>query len=464
MPLFTAQPGFDVTEALPSGRNFGLKQHMADTLELLAIPFLVALVLTGIHTYLGIHVLSRNIIFVDLALAQISALGATVAFMLGYLPQSPAAYAYSLLFTIVGAAILSFSRNWTGRVSQETFIGVVYVVSAAAAFLLVDKSPQGAEHIKQILVGSILTTTGDDLLKVVGLYGAVGLFHWLCRKRFLLISFEPERATQMGLRIWLWDFLFYLSFGIVVTSSVAIAGVLLVFCFLIIPAAIGTLYSSSILVKLLIGWATGIFASSVGLSVSYVWDLPTGAAIVCVFGATLTLAALLKPLILNSQEKRQQIFAKALSIVQVSVLGLILMSGVWLSVNPRADQPLLDLLETHQPAIRHVFLTLEERQIFAEAFSGEGKMHSEIERLDAMERNSRWQGAELTQEELRQLSSYTVSFQEMEKGEQFVQQELKNKARDRQRWVLGVPLSALSLGCLITLRGFDNSKTLSRLD
>src|SRR4028118_172931 len=258
---------------------------MADTLELLAIPFLVALVLTGIHTYLGIHVLSRNIIFVDLALAQISALGATVAFMLGYLPQSLAAYVYSLLFTIVGAAILSLSRNWTGRVSQETFIGVVYVVSAAAAFLLVDKSPQGAEHIKQILVGSILTTTGDDLLKVVGLYSAVGLFHWLYRKRFLLISFEPERATQMGLRVWLWDFLFYLSFGVVVTSSVAIAGVLLVFCFLIIPAAIGTLYSSSILVKLLVGWATGIFASSGGLSASYLWDLPTGAAIVCVFGA-----------------------------------------------------------------------------------------------------------------------------------------------------------------------------------
>jgi zinc/manganese transport system permease protein len=188
----------------------------------------------------------------------------------------------------------------------------------------------------------------------------------------------------------------------------------------------------------------------VGLSASYLWDLPTGAAIVCVFGATLSLAALVKPLVLNTQEKRQQIFAKAMSVFQVSVLGVILISGLWLSVNPHADQPFLDLLETYQPTIRQLFLTLEERQIFAEAFSVENQVRSQIEQLDAIERNSRWQGAELTQEELRQLSSYTVSFQEMEKGEQFVQRELRNKARDRQRWVLGVPLSALSLGCLIT--------------
>ena len=424
---------------------------MADALQLLAIPFLAMLVLTGIHTYLGIHVLSRNIIFVDLALAQISALGATVAFMLGYLPQSPTAYAYSLLFTILGAAILSLSRNWTGRLSQETFIGVVYVVSAAAAFLLVDKSPQGAEHIKQLLVGSLLTTTEEDLFKVLGLYSTVGFFHWLGRKRFQLISFQPEQATQIGWQIWLWDFLFYLSFGVVVTSSVALSGVLLVFCFLIVPAAIGTLYSTSVIGKLLVGWATGVFASSMGLSCSYLWDLPPGATIVCVFGATLMLAALLKPLILNSKAKRLQIFAKALSIIQASVLGIILMSGVWLTANPYADHPLLDLLETYQPAVKSLFLSLEEQQTMTQAVSGAMHVRSIAEQLAAMERDSRWQGAELTEEELRQLSSYTVSFQEMEKGEQFVQRELRQKIRERQRWVLGVPLIFLPLGCLIAL-------------
>jgi zinc/manganese transport system permease protein len=425
---------------------------MVDTLQLLEIPFLVALVLTGIHTYLGIHVLSRNIIFVDLALAQISALGATVAFMMGYLPQSLAAYGYSLLFTVIGAVFLSLSRNWTGRVSQETFIGVVYVVSAAAAFLLVDKSPQGAEHIKQILVGSILTATEADLLKVLGLYGAVGLFHWIARKQFLLISFHPEQAEQAGLHIGLWDFLFYISFGVVVTSSVAIAGVLLVFCFLIIPAAIGTLYSSSTLLKLLIGWGMGILASSVGLGASYFGDLPTGATIVCVFGLTLALAALLKPLILSNRQDRIRVLGQAFSFLQTAILAIALLSGLWLSFSPRADQPLLDWLEASHPSVRRVFLSLDEQQFLDQAYSGATHWRSEIQRLEAMERDSRWQGAELTDEELRRLSSYTLSFQEMEKGEQFVQRELRNIARDRQRWVVGIPLSLFSLGCLVGLR------------
>jgi len=189
----------------------------------------------------------------------------------------------------------------------------------------------------------------------------------------------------------------------------------------------------------------------VGLSCSYLWDLPTGATIVCVFGATLTLAALLKPLILNLKEKRLQVFAKALSVIQTSLLGVILMSGVWLTVNPHADHPLLDLLDTYQPAVKSLFLTEEEQQILAQSVRGGAQIRSEVERLDAMERNSRWQGAELAEEELRRLSSYTLSFQEMEKGEQFVQRELRTKVRLRQRWVLGVPLIFLSLGCLIAL-------------
>ncbi len=424
---------------------------MEDALQLLAVPFLVALVLTGIHTYLGIHVLSRNVVFVDLALAQISALGATVAFMLGHMPQTPATYAYSLIFTIAGAAILSLSRQWTGRVSQETFIGVVYVVSAAAAFLLIDRSPQGAEHIKQILVGSLLTTTETDLLKVVCLYGGVGIFHWLLRHRFVLISFHPEQAQSKGWRLWLWDFLFYVSFGVVVTSSVAIAGVLLVFSFLIIPAAIGTLYSTKILPKLLIGWATGLLASALGMGASYRWDLPTGATIVCVFGAILAIATLLQPLILSPSEKRQKLIAQAGSILSLSLLSLLLLSGGWLTVNPHADQPLLDAIERYSPEVRNYFLTDNERQLAVEAVVGEVEMKSQIQRLTQMERDSRWQGEALTEDKLRELSSYTLSYQEMEKGEAFVQQALRNKARDRQRWVLGVPLMVMSLGGLLLL-------------
>lgn len=421
-----------------------------DWLQLLAIPFLVALVLTGIHTYLGIHVLSRNIIFVDLALAQISALGATVAFLLGYYPQSIAAYGYSLAFTIGGAVILSFSRSWTGRVSQETFIGVVYVVSAAAAFLLVDQSPQGAEHIKQMLIGSILTATETDLLKVVLLYSAVGLFHWFARRRFLLISFQPDQAERSGLRLWLWDFLFYVSFGVVVTSSVAIAGVLLVFCFLIIPAAIGTLYSDRILPKLLMGWAIGALASSVGLGLSFVGNLPTGATIVCVFGGMLALAAILKPLLLSPN--KLQILSKAGSFGANSLLTIALLSGIWLTVNPAADQPLFDWLEIRYPQLRQAFLTPDEQDYLQQAGQGSDRWQSEIQRLDQIERQSRWQGESLSDRELRRISSYTMSFQEMRNGEKFVQRELRNRARYRQRWVLGIPLMLLSIAGLLATR------------
>lgn len=413
-------------------------------LEFLAVPLLIAIVLVGIHAYLGIHVLSRNIIFVDLALAQISALGATVAYMLGYLPQSLSAYAYSLAFTIVGAALLSFTRNWTGRVSQETFIGIIYVVSAAAAFLLVDRSPQGAEHIKQILVGSILTATTEDLIKVVVLYSAIGVLHWLARKYFLIASFRPEEAEKIGMRLWFWDFLFYVSFGVVVTSSVAIAGVLLVFSILIVPATIGTLYSTQLLPKLLIGWGAGLLASSLGLGASYVWDLPTGAAMVCAFGFTLAIAALVKPLILNRTEGYQPLLQRSLAFLGTGLFIILLASGLWLVVNPHADHPILDSLESYHPALRSLFLTTDEADILTDASINSNYLRSQITDLDTKEQESRWLGEGITDEELRTMASYTLSFQEMDKGEQFVQKTMRNKARDRQRWVMGIPAIGLS--------------------
>lgn len=412
---------------------------MTSILEFLAIPFLVSLVLVGIHAYLGIHVLSRNIIFVDLALAQISALGATVAYMLGYQPQTLSAYAYSLAFTIVGAALLSFTRNWTGRVSQETFIGIIYVVSAAAAFLLVDKSPQGAEYIKQILVGNILTVTTEDLIKVVVLYGVIGLLHWLLHKYFFIASFHPEKAESMGMQLWVWDFLFYALFGVVVTSSVAIAGVLLVFSILIVPATIGTLYSTKLLPKLLIGWGVGIIASSMGLGFSYAWDLPTGAAMVCAFGVTLALSALVKPLILSRDGGYQISLNKLLSFLGNGLFIVLLVSGLWLVANPHADHPILDSLEIYQPKLQSLFLAKDEMDILTDAQVSSQYLRSQIINLDLKEQESRWLGEGMTDEDLRTMTSYTLSFQEMDKGEQFVQKTIRDKARDRQRWVIGIP-------------------------
>ena len=423
-----------------------------DMLPLLWVPLLLSLVLTGIHTYLGLHVLARKIIFVDLALAQIAALGATVAFMLGYPPQTMAAYGYSLLFTLAGALLLSFSRAWTGgKISQEAVVGVIYVVSAAAALLLVDQAPQGAEHLKQILVGSLLTATPHDLAKLTGLYALIGALHWVCRRPLLRITFEHDEPGHGALKTWWWDFVFYALFGVVVTSSVAVAGVLLVFSFLIIPAAIGTLYAGRLGAALAIGWIAGGVASAAGLGVSYAWDLPTGAALVCVFGAVLALAAASKPFLLSDARRRVQVLCRMRFYGVRAALALIFVAALWLVVNPHADQPLLDLLEHAQPRLRAPFLTPAEQDLLSQARLSEVKAQQEAARMSEKERNSRWQGAALSDAELRKISSYTQSFLEMKKGEQVVQRAMRDKARERQRWVLGVPLLTMCVAAWLWL-------------
>src|SRR6266511_3290806 len=258
-----------------------------DLLALMWAPFLMCLVLTGIHAYLGFHVLAREVVFVDIALAQIAALGATAAFLFGYDLETWASYAFALGFTILGALVLALTRSRRRHVSQEAVIGVVYAVSSAAAVLLADRSPRVAEHLRGMLVGSILSVSGREVLKVAVLYAAIGLFHWLCRRPFFLISTDPTAAYREGWRVRWWDFLFYASFGVVVTSSVRIAGVLLVFSYLIVPALAGILLGRTVAHKLIIGWGFGTLVSVVGMTASAVFDLPTGATVVCAFGLTL---------------------------------------------------------------------------------------------------------------------------------------------------------------------------------
>jgi zinc/manganese transport system permease protein len=258
-----------------------------DLLALMWVPFLMCLVLTGIHAYLGFHVIAREVVFVDIALAQIAALGATSAFLWGYELETWQSYAFGLAFTIGGALVLALSRSRERRVSQEAVIGVVYAVSSAGAVLLADRSPHGAEHLRGMLVGSILSVRGREVVEVGALYAVVGLFHWLCRRPFFLISTDPAAAYRDGWRVRGWDFLFYASFGVVVTSSVRIAGVLLVFSYLIVPALAGILLAGGVGARLLVGWIFGTGVSVIAMVASAALDLPTGATVVCAFGATL---------------------------------------------------------------------------------------------------------------------------------------------------------------------------------
>jgi zinc/manganese transport system permease protein len=403
---------------------------MIEALGFLLPAFLVAVCLVGIHVYFGIQVLARQVIFVDLALAQIAALGATVAFMLGHSAQSPATYGYSLGFTLLAAVLLAFTRAWSTRVPQEALIGVIYVVAAAAAILLIDRAPQGAEHLKQILTGNILTSGLNEVAVIVPLYAMIGLLHWLLRRQL---------TGTGGL---FWEFVFYASFGVVVTSSVAIAGVLLVFSFLIVPAAIGIMFTASPARQLAIGWITGTLTSAAGLAVSFAFDLPTGAAMVCAFGGALTVAGLLHPFLRGDRHNALRV---AIATARWCVAVVLAGSALQLAAAPRADQPLFDAIETAVPSLRTLYFSRSEAAAFAEASETAERHRIAAERLNDLEKRNRTEGEALDDFSIGRISSFLKSYGEMRKGEQFVMDEVRARARERVRWGASLGLLALAL-------------------
>jgi len=270
------------------------------TLSFLAPCFVASLVIAGIHAYLGVHVVERGVIFVDLSLAQIAAFGATIALLMPWStgdPHGNGAYWTSLAFTVLGAAIFATIRTRRKRIPQEAIIGISYAVASAATILAMSKSTSEGEHLKDMLVGNILAVSWTDVWRTAVLYGVIGVFHFIFRKKFLAISMDPARAEGEGTSLRLWDFLFYASFGFVVTRSVSIAGVLLVFCYLIVPSVAAMLYADTIGKRLTIGWTMGTIVSALGVYFSLLLDLPTGATIVCTFGVVLIIMAAVRPLI-----------------------------------------------------------------------------------------------------------------------------------------------------------------------
>jgi zinc/manganese transport system permease protein len=404
---------------------------MSDVFALLWPPFLVALCLIGIHTFFGIQVLARKVIFVDLALAQIAALGTTVAFMLGHPVQGLATYGYSLLFTLLAALVLAFTRTWSGRIPQEALIGVIYVAAAALAILLIDRAPQGAEHLKQILTGNILTSGTGDLATIVSIYLGIALLHWVLRGR--LVSHRGARLA---------DFLFYAGFGVVVTSSVGIAGVLLVFSFLIMPAAVGVLYADRMPQQLAVGWIVGTLASAAGLIASYLFDLPTGAAMVCTLAAALALAGLIYPL---SRGEVGRSFWQAGLIARWGLAIVLALSGLLFAAAPRADQPLPDLVEYLFPAVRESYLRANELRIHEDAGVYAERYLRQAEQLNARETESRARGQVLDDAQVQRISSFLKSYGEMRRGEQYVMREVRSRARERIRWWVGAALLVSAL-------------------
>jgi zinc/manganese transport system permease protein len=264
---------------------------MSDVPNMMLWPLVACLLLPGILVYYGLHIVKREVIFVDLALAQVAALGMCLALLLKYEPHDWQTYTWSLGFTFVGAAIFTLTRTQDHRVPQEALIGIVYVVAAATGILLLSQSAEGDEELKRTLVGDILLVRPIEIFPTFGLYIVIGIVHFIFRKKFQMLSFEPERALAEGMSVRGWDFLFYILFGFVVTSFLHVGGVLMIFSYLIVPAVCANILAQSLRVKLLVGWLTATLASIAGLYVSCKHDLPMGASIVCALGASLLLVA-----------------------------------------------------------------------------------------------------------------------------------------------------------------------------
>jgi len=410
-------------------------------LDLLWLPFLACLVLTAIHVYLGLHVLARGVIFVDLALAQVAALGITLAFLAGHPIQSDAAYWYALAFTVGGAALFSATRMRRASIPQEAVIGIVYAVSAALAVLVVDRAPQGAEHIRQLLVGNILTVGAGDVGKLALLYAAIGALHAAMRRPMLEISLDPDGAAARGRAIRWWDFAFYVTFGIVVTSSVRIAGVLLVFSYLIVPAAVAALLSASVGARLAIGWAAGALVSAAGLWASFAWDLPTGAAVVATFGALMAAVAVglgLRALYRGGLE--------ALRLAGIAACAAVALAGLLLAAIPQMDHHWLTWLEDGVPAVELIFLSRGEREAWHDSRDGLARGLSELNRLKTLQEDVRWGRAKLDPEAQERLRQFLASRGEITAGDRFVLATLRGRARERQRFWLGLPVLLIGAG------------------
>lgn len=293
--------------------------------EFMLKPFLECLVLVGIHSYLGLHVIRRRVIFVDLALAQIAALGTIVGGLLGLMEGTAPAMFYSLLFCLVGAALFALTRVRHDRIPQEAVIGLVYAITFALAILIVQKT-EGVEHMEGILVGSLLFVKWSDIIVTAIAYCLIGIFHWIFWKKFLMISDNPEKAYEQGINVRLWDFLFYATFGFVITFSTRVAGVLLVFVFLVAPAILAVLVTKRFSKQLLVGWGSGTLVTVIGmyLSAHPSVDLPCGPTVVAFYGVMLAISAVVVYL-LRAQDKKVALMRCSVGTVAVALVAI----GLW---------------------------------------------------------------------------------------------------------------------------------------
>ena len=409
-------------------------------IDLLLWPLVAGVVLTVIHAWFGLHVLARGVVFVDLSLAQVAALGLTIAILAGHGVQSEAGYWYALAFAFGGAVLFAVVRRHERSIQQEAVIGIVYAVSASLGVIALDRAPQGTEHIKQLLIGSILTVTPQEVATLAALYALIGFVHLAFRHALVETSFEPQQAAARGRRVFLWDVVFYGSFALVVTSSVRMAGVLLVFTYLIVPATLAGLFASDLRARLVLGWALGIALTTAGLYASWQWDLPTGPAIVTAFGAATAAVGL----VVAATKISPRGFGKV-------ACTLAALAGLFLVAFPKLDHVWLNALEHIAPMVQTAFLTEHERTTRAETLESIDRARAELARLRELEQDVRWGRKTLDAEKVERLRQYLAGRGEIAAGDELVLRHLAEKARARQQLVIGLPLLLAGAGGLYML-------------
>jgi zinc/manganese transport system permease protein len=258
-------------------------------LDLMIPPIAAGLVILSIHAYLGLHVIARGVIFVDLAFAQIAALGATAGFLMGVDHDTPLSLALSVGFTLVGALIFSFSRLKETIVPQEAVIGITFVVASAAVILIAGFTAEGAEHIAETLTGTLIWVAWPQIIRMAVAYTTLGVIYYILRRPFLSVS-----LGETGPQARAWDFLFYVLFGIVISLSVPVAGVLMVFSSLVMPGVVAFLFTSRFSTALWIAWGVGAVALVTGVVASFSLDVPTGPLLVCTFGLAVVIGLLIR--------------------------------------------------------------------------------------------------------------------------------------------------------------------------
>ncbi|MGZ4985786.1 MAG: metal ABC transporter permease [Chthoniobacterales bacterium] len=260
--------------------------------DVLFWPIMACVLLPWLLVYLGLHVVQRGIIFIDIAMAQMASLGICLAVLIGLEPEDWRTFVIALAVTLLGAALFSLTGKRASVVPAEAIIGITYVVAAAGSILLLSRSAHGNEEIRNMLVGDITVVRADEVWRCFVVFAVVGAVHFALRKSFMLVSFNRDQAWKEGLRVRWWDFLFYALFGLVVTIFVRVAGVLLVFSYLIVPAVCAITLARKTSARLFIGWLISLLGGIAGLYLSFYGDFPSGAAIVCTFGVLLILVSL----------------------------------------------------------------------------------------------------------------------------------------------------------------------------